>query len=178
MAAAVDFVVVVVARNGLQSLQHIIYTFFQLDIPFDLGDLDYNLLIGGALRFRLHFFPLLLLEFKFYDKLWFYPLCTTQSYHSLDSIGFFFCTTQHTKGKMIYEVILHLLSLFRVCFTKLHNPDCTLLVYFLFRTISSPEDHGLSYGPQIHTPQQLLQKSHWLVVWLTGLLLLHLALLQ
>lgn len=66
MAAAVDFVVVVVARNGLQSLQHIIYTFFQLDIPFDLGDLDYNLLIGGALRFRLHFFPLLLLEFKFF----------------------------------------------------------------------------------------------------------------
>lgn len=41
MAAAVDFVavVVVVARNGLQSWQHIIYTFFQLDIPFDLGDL-------------------------------------------------------------------------------------------------------------------------------------------
>lgn len=58
-----------------------------------------------------------------------------------------------------------MLSLFRVCFTKLHNPDCTLLVYFLFRTISSPEDRQ-SCPQQIHTPHQSFERAT--DCWLAG----------
>lgn len=48
--------------------------------------------------------------------------------------------------------------MFQVCFTKSHNPNCTLLVYFLFRTISSPEDR-LSCPQQIHTPHQSFERA-------------------
>lgn len=56
--------------------------------------------------------------------------------------------------------------MFQVCFTKLHNPDCTLLMYFLIRTISSPEDR-LSYPQQSHTPHQSFERATgcWLADW-------------